>query len=49
MTLPVPLVNVEIRFDLVQYRTFHVEELSIHYFCVWTHYMYDEPFLVLPR
>lgn len=49
MTLPLPFINVEICFDFVQHRALHVEELSVHYFCVWTHDMYDEPFLVLPR
>lgn len=48
MALPVTLVNIEISFDFVQDRALHVEELSVHYFGVWTHDMHDEPFLVLP-
>lgn len=49
MALPVPLVKIEIRFDFVQHRAFHIEELSVHYLRVWAYDMYDEPFLVLPR
>jgi hypothetical protein len=46
--VPVPLVHIEVCFDLVQHSALHLEESSGGSPSIRSHNVNDEPFLVLP-